>query len=61
MSEILNPQGTFSDLSVIITGATRGIGAGIAGKLSLLASNLTLGYIEGDDRASALLGNLKKK
>ena len=51
----------FSDLSVIITGATRGIGAGIAEKLSSHGANLTLGYLEKDESAHSLLKKLTKE
>ncbi len=44
-------------MSVIITGATRGIGAGIALYLSNLGAKLTLGYLENDEPAL----ELKKK
>ena len=47
-----------SDLSVLITGATRGIGAGISEKLSSLGAKLTLGYIEHDQHALDLEAEL---
>jgi len=49
---------SISDLSVIITGATRGIGVGISGKLSALGAKLTLAYIEHDQHALNLEAEL---
>ena len=48
----INPK--FANFSVIITGATRGIGVGIAEKLSSMGASLTLGYLENDITASQL-------
>lgn len=50
----------FSNLSVVITGATRGIGAGIAEMLSNLGAKLTIGHLERDEPALELLNKLKK-
>jgi 3-oxoacyl-[acyl-carrier protein] reductase len=49
------------DKNIIITGATRGIGVGIAYELALLGANLTLGYLENDGAAQALKQQLSEK
>jgi len=48
------PLPEISELSVVITGATRGIGVGIAEKLSSEGAKLTLGYLENNDAAVEL-------
>ena len=47
--------------SIIITGATRGIGVGIAHVLARLGVNLTLGYLQDDGGATALKTQLADK
>jgi len=48
-------------MSIIITGATRGIGAGIAAQLASRGARLTLGYLERDEPALALKENLENE
>jgi NAD(P)-dependent dehydrogenase (short-subunit alcohol dehydrogenase family) len=60
MSKSGNIQPDFRGLSVVITGATRGIGAGIAGKLAIHGAKLTIGYLEKDEPALALQKKLAK-
>jgi len=50
-----------SEMSVIITGATRGIGAGIALKLARLGASLTLGYLDRDDQALSFKASLERE
>jgi 3-oxoacyl-[acyl-carrier protein] reductase len=45
-------------MSIIITGATRGIGAGISRELARLGARLTLGYLEHDNPARELVAEL---
>lgn len=47
-------------MSVIITGATRGIGAGIARELAHSGAYLTLGYHDDDKSAQIILDELRK-
>jgi 3-oxoacyl-[acyl-carrier protein] reductase len=49
-----------SEMSVIITGATRGIGAGIASMLASRGVRLTLSYLSKDKEANALREQLEK-
>jgi 3-oxoacyl-[acyl-carrier protein] reductase len=45
-------------MSIVITGATRGIGAGIARELARRGARLTLGYLDRDDPARKLAAEL---
>ena len=47
------------DKVVIITGASRGIGEGIALKLAAEGAQIAFSYVSSDDRAKALEGSLK--
>ncbi len=55
-----NPR-PISEMSVIVTGATRGIGMGIARKLATLGAGLTLGYLDRDGPAIALKDELESE
>jgi len=46
------------EMSIVITGGTRGIGAGIARELAGRGARLTLGYLERDEPAKALKSEL---
>ncbi|MCX6646691.1 MAG: SDR family oxidoreductase [bacterium] len=58
MSKTGHIKPDFSGLSVVITGATRGIGAGIAGKLASHGAKLTRGYLKNNEPAITLQKNL---
>ncbi len=61
MSDKQTTPPLISEMSVIITGATRGIGAGIATELGSRGAKLTLGYLEKDEQANALKQELESK
>ncbi len=61
MGSFSEKSSLLKDTSVIITGATRGIGVGIANELARLGARLTLGYLENDDAAHELKQQLSEK
>ena len=46
---------------VLITGASRGIGASIAKKMASLGYNVVLNYVQSEEKATALKEDLEKK